>query len=437
MKSLIKIIILSITILSFTNDIYAHPSLTDHINNDPTIAWERDGSQDGTSAHNHRSNRDFGGINNNGEPYSVFHCWDNRTDRLDLTTNFDEGHCFIDGYSHRVRYRFIGIWPSAAKTAMRAAFDAYEDVVSDRTDLDLTATFREVSANSAAEIDLFWENQSGLSGGGYYDFTQEIHMDSSMNWFFGISPTGIANNQWHFFSVALHEVGHAIAFNHQLDSDLMDPSVGEPMNTPGFRHFTNLDADTIEGVRDVYSQPKNIHFTYFNQKINGYLPGTKGIFGPGATIYNLSTPAETAERFCQDYGLFASISYLSDIRGSAYSYINGQNGQGNWSVTGNSGVTMLDEIKCFDTANVIVSQSYSNPTVNGYRVGRIYPASLEERKENAKQFCINKGHEAGYISYSLNYPTGTTYSYWTGSSWGISGSSSVELFSSVTCANIN
>jgi hypothetical protein len=71
----------------------SYPSLTSHPHTATNVKWELDGVKDGTSAHNHNANRNFGGVNQpTREPYSAFACWDNTTYRLDSVGTFDSGH---------------------------------------------------------------------------------------------------------------------------------------------------------------------------------------------------------------------------------------------------------------------------------------------------------------------------------------------------------
>jgi len=79
--------------------------------------------------------------------------------------------------------------------------------------------------------------------------------------------------------------------------------------------------------------------TYPSPMVSGYYVGT---------IYPAtgSSAADTARRFCQDNKYAYAQGYTTSIRSTAYSFINGTGGIGNWSVTGNRNVTMLDTIIC-------------------------------------------------------------------------------------------
>lgn len=244
----------------------AFPSRTEHPDDAASIHWEKDGTQDGSSAHNHNHNRSFGSWNSwSREPYTSSGCWDNRTFRYDRMGTFDEGHCFIDeagGSDNLPKFFFSGSgWPAEAQDRIRDAFAAWGAIDSDDDQLLTGIAFEEAASAAAADIEIFWENQNGAHGGGFWAWnTQELHFDNSLSWYFQADPMegqpgGIQNGEWHFLSVALHEVGHSIGLEHQEDLDLMDPTVGQPPEVAGHRYFVAPDIDSITGVRDLYSQP--------------------------------------------------------------------------------------------------------------------------------------------------------------------------------------
>jgi hypothetical protein len=113
--------------------LFGYPSLTPHPHDAPLIAWEKDGTHDGNSPHNHRSARDFGGAGQPREPYSSAACWDNKTYRIDAVGLFDGGHCFVDEATsgNIPRFSFVGTWPAVAKDRVREAFAAWSAVASD------------------------------------------------------------------------------------------------------------------------------------------------------------------------------------------------------------------------------------------------------------------------------------------------------------------
>lgn len=249
------IVVIDVSVFGFPSPITPH----DHAAAD--IKWEKDAIKDGNSAHNHRSARDFGGVPfPTNQPYSTGACWDNRTYHVDPIQKFDNGHCFIaeSDSTKTPKYYFEGSWNSNAKARVKDAFDAWGAISSGSSQREIGIRFIETTNSGDANIGLIWENQGGQHGGGIWESnTKKLRLDSSLTWFYNKSPAGIPSGYWHFYSVALHEVGHVVGLadmTNDLD-DLMDPTVGEPTNVPGYRHFDVIDPDSIEGVRDLYSQP--------------------------------------------------------------------------------------------------------------------------------------------------------------------------------------
>ncbi|MEM8931496.1 MAG: hypothetical protein AAGE94_09990, partial [Acidobacteriota bacterium] len=191
----------------------ALPSLLAHSHHESLVRW---GSTSGNSVHNHRSARSFRGLLDTGEPYSAYLCWDNRNDRLDTNGTFSNGHCFIDEWSGSTspRYVFTGSWPAAAQARVRDAFAAWSAIGSDNPNMRTGIRFEETTNASLAEITVNWSNLTNAACGGSYTFgTRLLRFDSSPpggGWNFDAGTGSVPNNQWHFYSVALHEVGHVV-----------------------------------------------------------------------------------------------------------------------------------------------------------------------------------------------------------------------------------
>ncbi|HEX8433980.1 hypothetical protein [Archangium sp.] len=163
--------------------------------------------------------------------------------------------------------------------------------------------------------------------------------------------------------------------------------------------------------------------TYASPTVNGYLVGT---YYPKSG----SSPADTARRFCQDRGHVGALNQVTTIRSSTYTFINGTGGIGNWSVTGNANVTMLDSITCSDTRF-----TYSAPKVNGYLVGTLHPTSGSTAADTARRFCHDRNH-VDVQSYVTNIRS-STYTFINGAggngNWSVTGNANVTMLDSITC----
>jgi hypothetical protein len=164
--------------------------------------------------------------------------------------------------------------------------------------------------------------------------------------------------------------------------------------------------------------------------VNGYLVGVYYQAVSGGVIYPYATPAAAAQRFCVDQGLPGYVSMTTSYRAGTYT---SPQPDGTWGVSGSGTVQFLDVIVCAGDAGVTY-QTYWQPYVNGYRVGRS-SSSTVPAPEIAKQFCIREGRLAGYTGYTDNYPIGTSYSSWDGGSWFTSGGSSILLYEQISCAS--
>ncbi|MBN8471297.1 hypothetical protein JYJ95_32740 [Corallococcus exiguus] len=173
--------------------------------------------------------------------------------------------------------------------------------------------------------------------------------------------------------------------------------------------------------------------TYVTPTVNGYQIGT---YLPNQPTGNYSSAADTARRFCQDQGHSGAQSFTTAIRGSAFSFIVGTNGVGNWGTTGNSNVTMLETVTCFTSDSGV---TYTTPTVNGYQIGTYLPnqptGNYSSAADTARRFCQDQGH-TGASSFTTAIRS-STYSFIVGTNgvgnWGTTGNSNVTMLETITC----
>lgn len=236
---------------------HGHPSLTPHTNNPNTIKWELgavvDEDRDGDNAHNHIAAQSFGGINERGRIYSAVGCWDNREYRDDRMGVFENGHCFIDesNASNVVRYQLPSEMPQGAKDRLRDAFDAWSEV---HNGLE----FREASP---PDFTIRWAAHN--FAGEWIGRDEVLIFDSrSRDWTFQKSKTGVPDQKWHFYTLALHEVGHVVGFAHVLGGGLMNDWAGarRPVAPGGPKidggvHWDEVDISSIIGVKELYGHP--------------------------------------------------------------------------------------------------------------------------------------------------------------------------------------
>jgi hypothetical protein len=159
-------------------------------------------------------------------------------------------------------YEFVGSWDADAKARVRDAFAEWNAVSGISTKVG--AAIREGSFPSS-HIKIYWVDSLNFPGGssssGSYNFSsRKMHFRKDRNYSFNKSNAGIANHQYHFYSTALHEVGHAIGFAHSSNSDSVmwatasSPLIGAPKSQNEI-HFTSLRSDDKVNLRHVYSIP--------------------------------------------------------------------------------------------------------------------------------------------------------------------------------------
>jgi len=256
----------------FSTEVLARPSVIGnaHPHNSQTVRWEFDLIRDGNTAHNHFDFTPFFGPNTLLPPATAAACWDNQIIRVAdnaFVPIFLKGHCFVNlsPLIHTPNYYLSSGIPSEAKDLIRNAFSEYNQIDLIEPGYSLGAGFNETAVQSEADVIVEWFDLPASQNGGLAILPLvpltpvRLRFDSSMAnvWNYSFSTSSVPEDKWHFYSVALHEVGHVFGLGHQPAGDLddiMNAPVGEPI-IDGGRQFSYVDDDSIFQIARLYAQP--------------------------------------------------------------------------------------------------------------------------------------------------------------------------------------
>lgn len=184
-------------------------------------------------------------------------------------------HGFIDesNQANIPRFKFVGNeWRAdsqaiAARAQVLRAFAEWSALEVDRNTANADSLrtgleFRAVHSDSAAEIEIRWKSmdsdvaaaisrsmyQSGLTT------RTTLTFNSANRWAFGAAATTSAN-QMHFYSTALHEIGHIIGLWESRDTTSV--MMFRRLSGPNGPSFDRIDPASRRAALALYSRPAN------------------------------------------------------------------------------------------------------------------------------------------------------------------------------------
>lgn len=240
-----------------------------HPNNPALGNWDPEA---GDTRHQHYDAAPLVDRQRTNEPFSVWGVWDNRTAySLPAAAYPVVPHGFIDesNVNNIPRYRFFGdVWntDNQAKSALPLIDSAFQEWsalqagVSPVSGLKLITglAFAAVKPTDVAEIDIIWggTNDLGINrraiGADGIVTNYDVHFKSTVDWFFG-KAADTPVDKYHFYSTALHEIGHVVGLWEQLDKD--DIMYFEQGKGSTGAVFDTLDVDSKRGAYALYSIP--------------------------------------------------------------------------------------------------------------------------------------------------------------------------------------
>lgn len=280
--------------LALPREVASIPSTVVHSHTDAVVRFWRDNNNKdpAKTAHNHRSATDFDNLPN----YQANKVWDDRTLRFHNDTSVAGGHGFIRS-AEKPRYCIDQVmpqgdpFPAAAIPRIVEAFAQWSAIPADMGLLmglgfervnPCPAGFIEIRVRFAPIGDLglttsaiTLDNQGAQIPGaqitdcqpntaGNQSCLSEVTFQipetpgfEGAKWEFSADPADTDATEYHFLSVALHEVGHVVGLAH-FDNRARVMHIDQKKGcgaAPQGPCFAAIDAASMNGARDLYSIP--------------------------------------------------------------------------------------------------------------------------------------------------------------------------------------
>jgi hypothetical protein len=292
-----------VVLMCWISDVKAIPSRDPHCNDANCITWSQypiPPANPDTTNHQHNSNLDIRGANGSYDGYAV---WDSErlldgkrdmwrypqgTGNAPILGVEDRvfGHGYIaDDFISAIEYAFVGDgWTDQNKTIVNSAFQLWESEAKTRPNGSVVGqggalirrpgtqvgiNFDEDNLFTDANFEIRWANigEADLAAQWFPDDSTadpdpfDLELVFNTNTLFnnaGSTTDWLSDpeaNEWDFYSVALHEVGHVLGL-HGYDagdgSNLMGHG-GSSFKTGDKHRF--IDTSDLQGAIDLYSIP--------------------------------------------------------------------------------------------------------------------------------------------------------------------------------------
>jgi hypothetical protein len=326
--------------------VFAIPSHTDHPHKQSCTRWTENGSpplpwtkaQADVWAHNHHSHWDFGNIRGPGRAvgYDAYSVWDDRDYRFNAANDpgagigplFLQGHGYIDEtdaasiphylFTNKTQAGENSPMPDEAIHRVDEAFAKWDAIPSDEADHLIMGLAFERGGN---DIKIYWESIPNITLiatppslwsserphdrgifapptpagdamvlGEWVPEDKHLKFNKDVNWYYDVDPKNIQANQYHFFTIALHEIGHIVGLEDQYNGGNQVEVMWGFLGPGADAHVhTVLTAGAILGARDLYSIPSASNITV------------------GGFSFSISQTAERPEMLCTYVGLASTI----------------------------------------------------------------------------------------------------------------------------------